>query len=305
MSRAAPHPSLADFAASWREEGAVRPVWAVHTGHPLGIAEAGALRHRLEDVLETVVALQRAEWLEDGLYVGPRARPELYRDVLDCARRLRIAVPPVVISGCTMSRQGIFGTDARGALRLSTYFFNSASIAERRFLIGRLCGHVALRQVTWMSCYGLLVDQGGLKAVARRSLGPALEALLAPISFGARLALSRWHRAAELSADRAGLLCAGEIEGAGLALLRLSQGGRPRVEVQAYLDQLRHQRGGHSPGRWAELLSDTPWTHKRIQALELFRRSRMWVELGGEAAEGTLLSAGELARRSASLLRVS
>jgi hypothetical protein len=300
-----PYPSLADFAASWDDaEVGDTVAWAVPASRPLpGLAE-GAPRHRLEDVLETIVSVQRAEWLEDGVFVGPRAMPEVYRDVLDCARKLRVAVPPAVISGCAMSRQGAFGTDGRAFLHLSTFFFGSASAGERRFLVGRLCGHVAARQVTWTTCYSLLVDEGGLQSVGRRSLGPALEVFLTPLSFGARLALSRWHRAAELSADRAGLLCCGELEHAGRALLRQALSVRPDIDPDVYLDQLRQQRGDRSPGRWAELLNAQPWTHKRLRALELFRRSALWVALGGEPAEGQLLDDAELDRQTAQLLRV-
>ncbi|MEZ4238524.1 MAG: hypothetical protein R3F59_20695 [Myxococcota bacterium] len=48
--------------------------------------DAVGMRDRLEDVLDTVVALQRAEWLHDGVYAGPGAMTGVYRDVLHAAR---------------------------------------------------------------------------------------------------------------------------------------------------------------------------------------------------------------------------
>lgn len=298
-----PYVSLADFAATFAEQGDAPPRW-VHPGAalPLRLDQLG-LRYRVEDVLDTVVALQRAEWLHDGVYVGPHAMAAVYRDVLDCARQLRIAVPPAIIAGCGLSRQGAFGTNTRAFLYLSSFFFSDAtSEPERRFITGRLCGHIAARQVTANTLYALVVDQGGLRSVARRAVGPVLEVFLAPLSLGVRLALSRWHRAAEISADRAGLLCAGDLDAAGRSLLRLTLGVKPKIDPDTYLDQLKQQR--HSPGKWAELLSDEPWIHKRMRALELFARSQLWVELTGNEVEDPL-SDEELERRTQALLGVS
>ena len=303
--RAPPYPPLADFAASWHDRDAGSAVaWAHGTTQPLLFLDDTGVRRRIEDVLETVVALQRAEWLEDGVYVGPRSMPEVYGDVLEAARVLKVAVPPAVISGCSQSAQRALGTDDRAFLHLSTFFFPSASEGERRFLAGRLCGHIAAGQVTWTTCYSLLVDQGGLQTLARRSLGPALEVFLAPLSLGARLALSRWHRAAEVTADRAGLLCCGSLDAAGRALLRIALGVTPQVSPEDYLDQLRSTTSAHSPGRWAEVLQARPFMHKRLKALDLFRRSEQWVRLGGDAATGDLLDDDELNRRTATLLQV-
>lgn len=300
-----PYVSLADFAATFDEHGDTLPRW-VHraSAAPLPLDQLG-VRYRLEDVLDTVVALQRAEWLHDGVYVGPQAMGAVYRDVLECSRQLRIAVPPAIIAGCGLKRQGAYGTDSRAFLYLSSFYFtDSAREPYRRFMAGRLCGHIAARQVTANTLYALVVDQGGLRSVARRAVGPVLEVVMAPLSLGVRLALSRWHRAAEISADRAGLLCAGDLDAAGRALLRLSLGVNPRIDPETYLDQLRNSRGHDAPGRWAELLSDEPWMHKRMRALELFARSETWAELTGAEVDDPLSDA-ELERKTNKLLGVS
>jgi len=304
MTEAAPYPSLADFAATWSDAREV-PTWAHAVDNALvPPLETLGLRHRLEDVLDTVVALQRSEWLQEGVFVGPRAMPEVYRDVLECARTLRIAVPPAIVSSGASSDQGAFGTDERSYLHLSSFFVTAASQAERRFVSGRLCGHVAARQVTLGTLYAVLVDHAGLRRVARQGVGPTLEFVLAPVSVGVRLALSRWHRAAEISADRAGLLCCGDLAAAGRALLRMALGVQPGLSPEQYLDQLHSVREDGSPGKWAEVLASRPWMHKRIRALELFGRSEVWTELGGEAFGEPLLTRDELALRTSTLLQV-
>jgi hypothetical protein len=304
MTTAAPTTSLADFAASFGSQSDELPAW-MHPGSASPLPEAGlGLRTRLEDVLDTVVALQRAEWLQDGVFVGPSAMPDVYRDVLSCARTLKIAIPPAIVGGNALKTQAAYGTDSRAFLHLSHYFFQTAGHHERRFVAGRLCGHIAARQVTAATLYALLVDDSGLRKIARKSLGPLLEMVLAPISLGVRIALARWHRAADISADRAGMICAGRMEGAGTALLRISLGLNPTIAPEAYLEQLKTQRSHSSPGRWTELLSANPWMHKRIQALDLFSRSELWVELTGAHVEGPLLKREELDRQTSALLGV-
>lgn len=299
-----PYISLADFASTFHEQREAIPAW-VHPDSitPLPLHQLG-VRHRIEDVLDTVVALQRAEWLQDGVYVGPQAVSEVYADVLHCARKLHIAVPPAVLSSGVIKRQAAHGTDSRAFLHLSSFYFATASEPERRFVAGRLCGHIAANQVTANTLYALVVDTHGLRSMARRAVGPVFEVFLAPLGLGMRLALSRWHRAAEISADRAGLLCAGSLYEAERALLRMALAIRPNIDPEVYLDQIRAQGGSESPGRFAELLSDEPWMHKRMKAMEIFTRSAVYAELTGTEVPDAI-SSEDLNKQTTALLGVS
>jgi hypothetical protein len=297
--------SLADFAEGFAARDEHLPPWVPPGARaPLSLDQP-SVRARVEDVLDTVVALQRADWLQDGVFVGPTSMPEVYDVVLHAARTLGIAVPPAVVAGCAMSSQGIFGTDDRAFLHLSTYFFGPASEGERRFLAGRLCGFAASRLVTANTLYALLVDHGGLRQVARKGVGPVLEVVLAPLSLGVRLTLSRWHRYAEVAADRAGLLCCDDVDAAGRALLRLALGGDRGITPDAYLAQLDALRSDDSPGRFAQLLADRPWTHKRIKALHAFHRSVAFDRAGGTAPQQDLLDDEALEATTRRLLGVT
>lgn len=267
------HPSLADFARAWREQP--RAGWA----HPLSRRRRLRLpRPAIDELIDTVTALQKAEWLEDGVYLGERSFGEAHADLLDAARQLGVSAPPAIVRPTAFRSQSVLGTDPRPVLHLSSYFLRTAPAPERRFLLGSLLGSVAGGTVSADSAYQLLVDDGGLRQLARRSLGPTVEVALAPLSFATRLALSRGHRASVLSNDRAGLLVCGDAEVAGRALLRLALGTQPQVSPQDYLAQLDEQRDG-SPGGWTELVSSSPWTHKRLAALDLFARSAAWYRL--------------------------
>ncbi|MCO4744660.1 MAG: hypothetical protein KC912_07725 [Proteobacteria bacterium] len=298
------YPSLADFASTWAARRSPGPVAYAHpTGPPT--LPAGALTDRLEEILDTVVSLQRAEWLVDGVYAGPNAMSEAYRDVLHASRTLGIAVPPAIVSGCGGASQGTFGTDVRPTLRLSSLFFAGATEGQRRFIAGRLCGHIDAHQVTWGTLYALIVDHDGLRRVARRNVGPALELVLAPLSLGARLGLSRWHRAAEVTADRAGLLCCDSVEDASTALLRIALATRPDVDPEEFVRQRQAMGADQEPGRWTEVLSSAPWLHKRIRALELFARSQAFADAGGTPVGEELLSTEALNEATAALLGVA
>jgi len=294
--------SLRDFAAGFAEEHEGLPDWVHPDARTPAVLEQLGLRHRVEDILDTVVALQRAERLQNGVFAGPSAMSSAYRDVLQAARTLRVAVPPAILAGTPFSAQGCFGTDGRAFLYLSTFFFGPATEAERLFMTGRLCGHIAARQVTAGTLYALLADQDGLRKMARRGVGPMLEVVLAPLSVGVRLALSRWHRAAEISADRAGLLVCRDVTGAARALLRQHLGKLPDVDPATYLRQ--HEIHGGNPSRFAELLSDQPFSHKRIRALELFARSEVYAQATGIVVDDPLTREA-LDQQTARLLGVS
>src|SRR5688500_7550036 len=129
-----PYVSLLDFAGTMGASNGSTPSW-VHADVNLPqVLEQVGLRRRIEDVLDTIVALQRAEWLDDGVFAGPTAMPGVYRGILHCARPLGVAVPPAILAGCGLRSQGCFGTDDRAFLYLSTFFFDPATEGERRFL---------------------------------------------------------------------------------------------------------------------------------------------------------------------------
>lgn len=296
--------SLADFAASWAGRARRSPSFALGAGPPLDLIERLGLGAHLDDLLDTIVALQRAEWLQDGVFLSRAALPDVFADLAHCAHTLGAATPPTVVGPCPPSEQGCFGSDRHPYVRASSLLLTTTTSPQRRFTLGREVGHIAAGQVSWSTLYALLVDQGGVRRVARQALGPALELFLAPISVGTRVALSAWHRAAELSADRAGLLCAGDLTAAQEALLRNVLGVDAEVDVARYVAQATHTDAAEAPSRWAEALASQPWTHKRLRALELFARSELWVTAGHDPVGDELLSHAELDERTRELLRV-
>ena len=124
-----------------------------------------------------------------------------------------------------------------------------------------------------------------------------LQALLgggARLPPGLVLQLFGWQRYAEISADRAGLLCAGGLEPAARALFKLAsglRGGRVQVRIDQFLAQvldLREEAARlerpDSPPR-ADWFSTHPFSPLRLQAASLFARSDLMVPGGLPAAD--------------------
>ena len=99
-------------------------------------------------------------------------------------------------------------------------------------------------------------------------LGP----LGAVVRSTAGLPLMAWSRRAEVTADRAGLLCCGEIRTAERALLKLVTGFADigRVDIEGYLHKSRDAEAFHKIAAIGEILHSHPLIPKRIEALRLF-----------------------------------
>jgi len=101
---------------------------------------------------------------------------------------------------------------------------------------------------------------------------------LAPIH---AMKLYAWHRNAEISADRVGLLCCQDFETAGRTFFKLSSGVTTDsldFQLNAYIDQFVDLEealndANHDPSDW---YSSHPFSPLRIKALELFNKSEAY-----------------------------
>jgi len=119
----------------------------------------------------------------------------------------------------------------------------------------------------------------------RRMEFPGAAYLRILLGLPARLALMAWARRAEITCDRAGLVCCQDIDTARKALLILACGSRKLVE-RIDLEEFKQQNAdlSESYARWGELFKTHPNLPKRVRALELFSESRFYrCDLLGEA----------------------
>ena len=98
----------------------------------------------------------------------------------------------------------------------------------------------------------------------------------------ALLALRAWYRRAEITCDRAGLLCSQDVDAGVGSFMKLAVGSarlHGEMDVDVYLEQLEENR--RSVGRYLEAFSTHPYLPKRIRALRLFAESALYQQTIG------------------------
>ena len=104
----------------------------------------------------------------------------------------------------------------------------------------------------------------------------------------AELALKNWNRQAEITSDRAGLICCQNLDAAKHALVKLALGAKTlyeQIDMDEYIKQIETLRS--SIGKYTELLESHPYLPKRVKALELFYNSDYYQnKILGKGKEG-------------------
>jgi hypothetical protein len=170
------------------------------------------------------------------------------------------------------------------AIVLSSRLLEVFQEAELRFILGHELGHLAFEH------FALPLPA---TAVAREESGRL-------VPHAALLGLYLWNRAAEVSADRAGLLCAKELEASASALLKLASGwpsGSVKSELLAATRQVdallsdpsaREKRGEDDEALGCfRSHAFSPW---RLRALVAFSKTRTFLRIAGHYASEEGLS---------------
>lgn len=212
---------------------------------------------------------RKNELLGQGVKLNQRQFPEVYATVVDCAHKLGISVPNVYISQDYLLNAGTYGTDQEAFIVIGTPLLELLEPDELAFVIGHECGHLQNNHVVYRTAVSFL-SQG---------VGAYLKWAVIPAS----VALNGWSRRAEITCDRAGLVCCRSEEAATQAMLKLVTGSKElasRIDVEDYLSQIDGMKEG--VGRFAEMLATHPYLPKRIHALRLFAQSNYFATLCGE-----------------------
>jgi Zn-dependent protease with chaperone function len=202
--------------------------------------------------------------LGTAIKVGPNQYPRVHEIVKSCSETLGIPMPQVFIQGRIDSINAMtMGTDKESVIVIHSVTVDHLDDDELKFVIGHECGHIQNGHVVYLTTLRILTQ------VASMFLGWFVQPAL--------IALQSWSRAAEITCDRAGLLCSGDEQVAQRAFLKLVTGSKKlygELNVEQYLDQLREGREGL--GRAAELTKSHPYIPKRIEALRLFAESEIY-----------------------------
>jgi Zn-dependent protease with chaperone function len=234
-----------------------------------------------------------SEMLGNAVRVGPRQFPRIHRAATSCARTLGIPTPRVyLVPNIATINAATYGLDGDAFIMVHAATVQHLTDAELRFVIGHECGHIQNNHVVYLTTLHLL----------NTMLGALGAQLLAPLVMPARVALQAWARAAEITCDRAGLLCVRDLDVATDAFVKLAVGSKElfaELDREVYFTQLEESREGY--GRMGEMHRSHPDLTRRIQCLRAFADSALY--RGALGQEGGFDRA-ELERRTEAIVKV-
>ncbi|MBA0125612.1 M48 family metallopeptidase [Haloechinothrix sp. YIM 98757] len=210
--------------------------------HPVDRGALGVLRSvpGFAEVVKTISGLfaergERMMALSSMIRVGPTQYPELDRIRRECADTLDVhPAPRMFVARSSEAAAYTLGMD-EPFIVLTTDLVERLDVPGLRFVVGHEMGHVLSGHAVYRTLlYRLLGMQSALGWMPVSAL--ALRAVVA--------ALSEWYRKAELSCDRAGLLC-GQDPPAALRVHVMLAGGVDieQVDVSAFLEQAAEYEG--------------------------------------------------------------
>ncbi len=219
----------------------------------------------------------RHRLLSNALRLSADMAPDVDALIDGCRRALGMETPleiyvypsPVFNAGAMRPEHG------RLFIILSSSLLESFEAPELSFVVGHELGHHLFEH--YRMPLALLLEN------ERNPPPPALV-----------LKAFAWQRYAEISADRAGLVAAGTLEAAASALFKLASGlhgGRVAIRIDRFLEQARdlgtevEQMGADDARERGDWFSSHPFSPLRLEAAQLFARTRAMVEGGVPVAE--------------------
>jgi Zn-dependent protease with chaperone function len=215
----------------------------------------------------------KAELLGHAVKVGPRQFPRVHALAEQSAETLGISTPTLYVVNNPHLNAATYGTNDDSFVMIHSALVDHLADEELLSVIGHECGHIHNCHVVYLTAMHYLSHMAGMFI---RSIGlPAL------------LALRAWSRRAEVTCDRAGALCAGDLDISMRALTKLALGSRKlydQLDMDAFLEQ--HEEAQASVGRYSEVFATHPWLPKRVLALRTFGESALFRRHAGLGEDG-------------------
>jgi Zn-dependent protease with chaperone function len=231
----------------------------------------------------------RNDLLGTSLKVSDQQFPRAYQALHAGCKALGIEVPALYAAsaGSRIAAQTL-GTDDDPYVIINAALIERLNDVELLAVIGNELGHIQNNHVIYTTALHYLTNDSVM--FVRWIVQPAI------------LALQAWSRRAEISCDRAALICTRDLHATLGAMIKMSLGVDTQVNVDEYLANLPDTRKG-GIGRLAELARSHPYLPKRVQALQVFSESAFYKRITGADADGAL-SAEQCDSQVADILKV-
>jgi len=239
------------------------------------ISSIGPIRALTQTIVSFAVPIQKQIQQMQSIAVSPRQYPEIYAIGEECAHRLGIGIPQIFICSALEGHACTIATDdVTPMIILSSGIVERLELGELKFVVGHECGHIHNLHGVYNTAVELMTNaliRMVLEQFVATGLPNLLDAAEKVIHGGIMLFLLRWSRCAEITCDRAGLICCGDLNTANVALAKLITGGGDRlknINIQEFINQVRTVQS--TPVRLLELASTHPLLPRRMEALNLF-----------------------------------
>lgn len=224
---------------------------------------AKAIEYAMAAAVRVAKDVEQNKLLGNAVKVSERQFPRIYSLVKHCSDTLQIAQPRVYVVNNPMLNAGTLGTNEESFIMVHSALVDAYSDEELLTVLGHECGHIHNSHVVYLTTLRYLTTLANV--FVRFAMQPAMVALLA------------WSRRAEITCDRAGMLCSGDVVHSQRALTKLALGSRKLYEefnLDAFLEQ--YEEGKQGIGRHMEMLASHPWLPKRVLAMRVFAESSLY-----------------------------
>jgi Zn-dependent protease with chaperone function len=215
--------------------------------------------------VETMVrffnSFYRNELLGSAVLVTPKQFPKIHELGLQCANTLGLPEQQIyIIQGLGAINAMTTGTDRESLVIIYSATVDHLTEEELLYVIGHEFGHIQNSHAVYMTTLYLLTK--------------VVEGYISRLALPAILALQHWSRRAEITADRAGLLCCRDVAVAQRASAKIALGSKElyeQLDMDEYLKQL--EKGRENLSRIREIGQSHPYMPKRVESLRLFAES--------------------------------
>jgi len=209
----------------------------------------------------------------EGLRVGADQYPDIYGITAECAEILGIAIPTVYIIPVmyAINAYTIATDDESPVIVLYSSMVERFTKDELKAVIGHECGHIHNNHGIYNLAAQIILKMGMEKLSDASS---TMSSIFSFASLPIRLMLSAWSRAAEVTCDRAGMICANDPLDAVRMNAKLMSGamlGAEEVNIKAALKQYETLK--KSALRFLELADSHPLPVRRMFASLEFMNS--------------------------------
>jgi len=230
----------------------------------------------------TWVPRRRQELLQNSLKVGPNQFSDVYEHTVECARILGCGIPSTFIQNNPMPNAFAYASeDSSPVICITSGFLERFTSGELKAVIGHELGHIQNNHTIYLMAVYFLADAAAMNI-------PGVGFILNLASRPLHYALQAWSRAAEITSDRAEVICCDDPNDSLSAHAKLMFGAafnRDDINIDEIIKQYDTLRS--TPARMLELEYSHPIASRRILALKTFLDSEVlykwrpeWKEAG-------------------------